>query len=213
MTGCVVGCQYIPSIEFFAHWLHHGEILFEAHEHYQKKSWRNRTAILSPGKPNYLSVPLRKGKHQKTSIRDVEISYDEDWPRIHFNAVQTAYGKTAFFHEIESDLKSILYAGNEKLWDLNLQLIQLMTQLIPGQWNYKFTEAYERIVQDSLADIRYGIPAGISITEKQSFPSYQQVNRLNRPHLLNLSILDALCHLGPELRNYLERYAQILYSE
>jgi hypothetical protein len=213
MTVCVVGCQYIPSIEFFAHWLYHSEIIIEAHEHYQKKSWRNRTAILSPADPVYLSIPLKKGKHQKIPIKDVEISYDEDWPRIHFNAIQTAYGKTAFFHEIESDLKSILYARNEKLWDINLQLIQLMTQLIPGQWKYKFTEEYERIVKDSWVDFRLGIPAGVTTTKYQSFPTYQQVNRLERSHLLNLSILDALCHLGPELRNYLGRYAQILYSE
>lgn len=213
MPGCVVGCQYMPSIEFFAQWKHYGEIIIEAHEHYQKKSWRNRTAILGTNGPLYLSVPLKKGKHHETPIREVEISYDEDWPRIHLHSIHTAYGKSAFFDELESDLKRILYSEQNKLWDLNLLLLQWIADLIPGTWNYQFTDSYSRGTEKGFTDLRSGIPAGIYSTPRRTFPEYIQVNRMDQGHLPNLSILDGLCHLGPRLNTYLGQYAQMLHTE
>ena len=175
MPGCIVGCQYMPSVEYFAHWIHHGEIIIEAHEHYQKKTWRNRTAILSSGEPLFLSVPLKKGKHQETPIQSVEISYDEDWPRLHFLSIQTAYGKTAFFDELESDLKKILYSQQQKLWDLNLLFLQWVVDLVPGKWIYQFTGSYSRVPEEGTSDLRSGIPAGTSTFSKKAFVTYPQV--------------------------------------
>src|SRR5664279_4989069 len=104
MTSCVAGLQYLPSIEYFAHWLHHKTFIIEQYEHYQKRTWRNKTAILGPHQPLFLSVPLRKGKNQGKQITQVEISYDEHWPRIHLGSIQSAYGKTAFYGELHDTL-------------------------------------------------------------------------------------------------------------
>src|SRR5688572_4252034 len=101
MTGCIAGCQYIPSVEFFAHWHNQGHMLMEAYEHLQKRTWRNYTAIQGPEQPLCLTVPLKKDKHHQKPIMEVEISYDEAWYRVHFNSIRTAYGKTSFFNEME----------------------------------------------------------------------------------------------------------------
>src|SRR5687768_2679314 len=114
MHGCIAGSQYMPSIEFFAHWVYHGTLSIEAHEHFQKRTWRNKTAIVGPEEALILSVPLKKGKHDHKPIREVEISYDEQWHRIHYNSISSAYGKTTYFEEIESELHTILYAGHSK---------------------------------------------------------------------------------------------------
>lgn len=62
MTGCIAGIQYIPSIEYFAHWLQHGLLTIEHHEHFQKRTWRNKTAILGPDTPliPYCSLAKRE---------------------------------------------------------------------------------------------------------------------------------------------------------
>ncbi len=211
MTACIVGCQYIPSIEFFAHWAHHGDILIESYENFQKRSWRNKTAILGPEKSLILSVPLRKGKHSQMPITHVEISYDEPWHRVHFNSIQAAYGRTAFFSEIEMDLKDLYFSNPARLWEFNLAIIQFLIQTIPGRWQFGFTTNYESKYSGLVIDLRQGVPAGhISISLPKHL-EYDQVHRLHNSHLPNLSILDVLCHLGPGTYDYLARYANQLY--
>lgn len=211
MASCTAGCQYIPSIEYFAHWIHHGTICIEAHEHFQKRAWRNKTAILGPGQALLLSVPLKKGKHQQMPIMEVEISYEEPWNRIHFNSMETAYGKTAYYNEIESDLKNIYFSGQMKLWDLNIAFLRLICSLIPGKSDFDLTLTYEKHLPANNMDLRHGIPAGVSSVPIEKLPRYDQVQRLHKSHFPNLSILDLLCHLGPESGDYLVRYANQLY--
>ena len=212
MKGCIAGSQYIPSIEYFAHWMQNGQLTLEMHEHYQKRTWRNKTAILHPEKPLNLTIPLRKGKHQQMIIDDVTISYDEPWPKIHMAALQAAYGKTAYFDEIGSGLETILFSEIKNLWDLNFRLIQFISDLLPGQWPLETTNQYLGHYMPSIVDLRAGVPGGTSSIPDEDYPVYTQVQRLHKAHLPNLSILDALCHLGPDTYSYLKKYASKLYE-
>ena len=211
MSTCILGCQYIPSAEYFAHWLHHGEIQIEAHENFQKRTWRNRTCILSPGVPLLLTVPLQKGKHQQLNIRDVRIAYDEPWPEKHIRSLQTAYGNTAFAEEVLEGLFEILAVEKERLWDLNFLLIDYLTSLIGGHWKYSVTPTFMISYPNEVIDFRKGIPAGESNIPIEAIPNYPQVQRLHQSFQPNLTILDALCHLGPGTMGYLARYAAQLY--
>ena len=212
MTGCIAGSQYIPSIEYFAHWLQNGLLTIEKQEHFQKRSWRNKSAIVGPESPMLLTVPLQKGKHQQKKIDEVMIAYDEPWPKIHFSAMKTAYGKTAFFNEISAGMEKILFAETEKLWDLNLSLIQFITELLPGTWLLAETGHYVHHYPPDVVDLRNGVQAGVSISSEKTYPVYPQIQRLHKGHLPNLSILDALCHLGPDTYPYLAKYASKLYE-
>lgn len=211
MNSYVAGLQYLPSVEYFAHWLHHGALILEKHEHYQKRTWRNKTAILGPQQALMLSIPLQKGKNQDLPITNVKISYDEPWSRVHMHSIQTAYGKTAFFNEIESDIDSIFKNNHQFLWDLNLQFIELFISLFPGEWNIVLTQLYEVSFPASVIDLRKGVPAGQTSLPIHSLPEYEQVHRFSNSLLPNLSILDVLCHLGPGTYDYLKRYAYELY--
>lgn len=212
MAGCIAGCQYIPSVEFFAHWHYHGHMLIEAHEHFQKRTWRNKTAIQGSNTALILTVPLKKGKHHQKLITDVEIAYDEAWHRIHYNSISTAYGKTTFFNEVEEDIKELLYSNRNKLWDLNVALIEYLAGILPGTRGFKFTNDYLVQYPDEIIDLRNGIPGGITGVPIEKLPTYDQVQRLGKTHIPNLSILDVLCHLGPGTKDYIERYASLLYQ-
>ncbi|MEO6131116.1 MAG: WbqC family protein [Saprospiraceae bacterium] len=212
MSACVAGMQYLPSIEYFAHWKYHGKLIIEKHEHYQKRTWRNKTAILGSQDPLLLSVPLRKGKNQEKPITEVEISYDQPWPQIHLGSIKAAYGKTAFFSELESDIDTIYKNRHQFLWDLNMQFIQLVISFFPGEWNVEYNLSYEVKFNSDVIDIRKGIPAGQSALSKDLVPVYDQIHRFSKSHLPNLSILDVLCHLGPGAIDYLEQYAKALYT-
>ena len=213
MFKCIVGCQYMPSVEFFAHWYHHGIIHIESHETYQKRTWRNKTAILGSDGPLFISVPLRKGKHHGMPIQDVRIAYDQDWHRIHFNSLKTAYGKTAFYDEVESGLEEILFSGEESLWEMNLVILQYLVSMLRGSWPFTFTTEYIATYGSEVKDLREGIPAGETTFYPSHLPVYEQVLRLEKSHIPNLSILDVLCHKGPEARDYIAGYATQLYKQ
>ena len=212
MTCCIAGIQYLPSIEYFAHWIYHGVLLFEKHETYHKRTWRNKTIILGSQYPLSLSVPLRKGKNRKMPITDVEISYDDSWHRNHLASIQTSYGKTAFFDEIESNIEAIYLFKPQFLWEMNLQLIRAITSFFPGEWKHEFTQSYDVVLPATTIDLRTGVPAGYSSSTATTLPVYDQIHRLTDFHLPNLSILDVLCHLGPGTYDYLKRYAAELYN-
>jgi hypothetical protein len=212
MTGCVAGIQYLPSVEYFAHWLYHHTIIFEIHEHYQKRTWRNKTAFLGPNGPLFATIPLRKGKNHEMLITKVEISYDEPWPRIHLGSIQSTYGKTAFFNEIESDLEVIYKSSPKFLWELNLQFMLFIISFFPGEWKMEYTESFEQSLPDQIIDLRKGIPAGSTSLKPANLPVYDQIHHFPNSHLPNLSILDVLCHLGPGTYDYLNRYAAELYK-
>ena len=200
----------MPSVEYFAHWLHHDTMTIEACEHYQKRTWRNRTAILSPSDPLMLTIPLQKGKHQQLPIQEVRIAYDEPWMNKHVQALQTAYGKTAFGDEILDGILPIVQFGTEKLWDFNLSCLNFIISLLPGKWDYGFTQEFEKIYPNNVRDLRNGVPAGT--TSLQLINGYLQVQRMGQPFQPNLTILDVLCHLGPNTSEYLHTYAAKLYS-
>jgi hypothetical protein len=208
---CIAGIQYLPSVEYFVHWMHHRGIVLEYHEHYQKRTWRNKTAIISSTLPLFLTIPLRKGKNHEMPINLVEISYDEPWHKQHMGSLKSAYGKTAFFDEIENNLVSIYFSQPQFLWDLNLQILQSIIAFFPGEWMIKYTKCYEETLTAGL-DLRKGIPAGEASISSELVPFYEQLHRFNKSHLPNLSILDVLCHLGPDTIYYLKEYENRLYS-
>lgn len=212
MAGFIAGCQYIPSVEFFAHWHYHGQLLIEAHEHFQKRTWRNKTAIQGADTVLILTVPLKKGKHHQKPITEVEIAYDEPWHKIHYTSIYSAYGKTSFFNEVEDDIKDLLYSNKHTLWELNVAFIEYLSSLISGNWNFDLTKEYIDQYPDEIFDFRNGIPGGISRIPVERVPKYDQIQRLGKTHIPNLSILDALCHLGPGTKDYIERYASLLYQ-
>ena len=144
-------------------------------------------------------------------IREVEISYDEPWHRVHLSSISSAYGRTAFFEEMEDDLQKILLQKHNTLWGLNLTLIGFFTDLLHGEWAFSLTQSYVPVTAPEELDLRGGVPAGVSATPNMHIPTYVQVHRLNKTFLPNLSILDLLCHLGPGAKDYLDQLAKKLY--
>ena len=157
-------------------------------------------------------MPLKKGKHDHKPIREVEISYDEQWHRIHFNSIQSTYGKTTYFEEIEDGLKSILFSGHSKLWELNISLLDFLKDFIPANLKYNLTETYQTIYGNDTVDLRKGVPARVTSLKQNNLPVYHQVHRLQKEHMPNLSILDLLCHTGPATIDHLRLYSKKLYE-
>ena len=200
---------YFPTISLLAGWAGRKVVYLEAQEHYQKGSYRNRCHLAGPNGLLRLSVPLEKGKHQQTPIREVRIAYRQDWHRPHWQSIQTAYGNAPFWEYYAPELEAILADPPELLWDLNLSLLQAILRAL--QWNpqLELTETYLLPSRSSLIPLTDHRPlAQVKSDPACDFPSYPQVFTEKHGFLPNLSILDLLFCQGPAASIYLAQLAE-----
>ena len=170
----------------------------EQQEHYVKSSYRNRCHIASVNGAQRLTLPLRKGKNQQQSIRDVRLAYDEPWPSRHWAAIRTAYG-SAPFYEHYAHLFEPLYRTKryEWLWDWNAELLGIALHCLKMQPEMRLTNEYEPQPLDKL-DARHWIhpkrsPEAVGI----HLAHYPQVFEDRLGFLENLSVLDLIFCAGP----------------
>ena len=175
-----------------AHWLVAAvsaqEWHLAAHENYQKRGWRNRCRIVGPNGTQTLTVPLVKGKNQRQPIRDVRISYEDDWWRAHEQAIRTAYGRAPFFEFYAEDLFATGRRQPATLWELNQSLLATVLRLLQAPITVSLTEDFVSPTAPG-----YLRPADLT----SSLPEYPQVFTDRHGFTPGLSVLDALFCLGP----------------
>lgn len=202
----IIEIQYFPVIPFFVLGIHFGRLLIEAHEHYQKGGFRNKTAILTSNGIHNLSVPLEKGKHQQTPIKEVKIDWSENWSRIHWSSIKTAYGKAPYFLHYEELVQKFFRQPPPYLYDFNWSIISSIIDIL--QLPISIEETHEFVsLKSSPFDFRNTFkPQTLASSEWMALP-YSQVFQDRHGFNGNLSILDLLFCLGPETISYLMQVA------
>ncbi len=196
---------YFPPVTWFSTLWQQNHIELEACENYQKGSYRNRCHIASPNGVQRLSVPLEKGKHQKTPIRDVRISYREPWQRLHWRAIKTAYGNAPFFEHYEAGLMPFFEKKHPFLFDLNLEIIHFFIQ----KWNWNgqiiLSNAWRKPNPDNIHNLRphEALPVLQTSQSELLLPAYAQVFQEKYGFLPNLSALDLLMCCGKNVGSFL----------
>jgi hypothetical protein len=184
--GSTLHTAYLPPLAWFAEAARTGTILLEGHEHYQKGSTRNRCTIAGPNGPQRLSIPLEKGKHQQTPIREVRIAYTENWPLVHWRSIRTAYGNAPFFEYFGDDLDAIYQKRPTFLFDFNLLLLEFVLQKTKWPFGIAYTDAYRS--------------NALSSTDAYVAKPYPQVFQDRYGFQPGLSVIDGLMCSGRELK-------------
>ena len=179
----ILHTAYFPSVPWFSILWSQPTIVLEACEHYQKGSTRNRCHIAGPNGEQRLSIPLVKGKHQQTPIREVRIAYDEPWQRQHWRSIRTAYGNAPFFEHYADGLVPFFERRVEFLFDLNWEVLQFLIQKTGWRGEVLFSEQYE---------------GGTNFKLQTSNFTYPQVFEEKTGFLPNLSMLDLLLCCGKQ---------------
>ena len=131
MSEVLTELHYLPSIAFFQQALAADALLLDAHEHYRKQTYRNRTLILTAQGPQALTVPVLDGaRAAKVRTSDIEIDYHQNWRHRHLRTLQTAYGASPYFSYYADYLHDIYAQKPVRLWDLNLALLRLLLRCL-----------------------------------------------------------------------------------
>lgn len=202
-SNLIVPCFYLPPVkaisEIYAN--NNNELVIEKFEHFPKQTYRNRAAIYSPNGKLDLIIPVIRGSKVHTVVKDVRISYENNWQRLHWLSLQTSYRRSAYF-EFYEDYFAPFYAKKyDFLFDFNLELMQLLLQLLKIKKQVIFTEIYKKEYPDAL-DLRKSIHPKQQ-DETSIVKPYFQVFEPKHGYFNNLSIIDLLFNQGPNSLNYL----------
>lgn len=197
--------QYLGSVDYYAMMLAHGQVIFEQHENYTKRSFRNRCHILGTNGILKLSIPLQKGKNQQQSIRKTQITYTDSWHRQHWRSITSAYGNAPFFEFYKDELESIFESQTTYLFDFNLKLTELVVELLQLEIEISFSETYQRTFDNNVVNGRNLFSATKSkAVHCIKSVEYPQVFVEKYGFVPHLSILDLMFCQGPSSYQILE---------
>ncbi|MBK6966558.1 MAG: WbqC family protein [Bacteroidales bacterium] len=135
----------LPEIGFFC-WLYHApSVEIEIHETYPKQTCRNRYRIATANGPLILSIPVIKTDGNHTPLARVRIDKSENWNRIHWRAIESAYNKSPFFLYYKDDFERIFHNPPELLMDFNLTILKICCRFTGIKSEFTLSESYQRL--------------------------------------------------------------------
>ncbi len=209
---CVLlSSAYLAPVQYFTKLMSYDVVWIELSEHFLKQSYRNRCIILTANGPQSLSIPVTEGSNSKRLIRDVAISYDHPWQKLHWRAIVSAYNNAPFF-EFYADSFSKFY--HEKRWQFLTDFSRDIQSVVLDELNLKCDiRATKTFLPPSgipvgTDDFRYSIhpKTNRQIADHHFAPiPYMQVFQEKFGFSSNLSILDLLFNEGPVAADILRK--------
>ncbi|RYE35848.1 MAG: hypothetical protein EOP48_30050, partial [Sphingobacteriales bacterium] len=192
---------YLPPIGYFSALKELDfEFTIEMHEHFPKQTYRNRASIYSPNGVLDLTVPVVKGAKVHTKVKDVRISNEFNWQRLHWKTFETCYRSSAYFEYYEDEFAQFYHKKYSHLFEFNMELFQWLMGQLKKDVDYNFTEEYFLEVGEGL-DFRSRWKVNDKDVDADLRP-YFQVFDDRHGFKPNLSISDLLFNQGPRSLSY-----------
>jgi hypothetical protein len=201
MGNILLSTAYFPPVSWMKVALKAEKVLIEAHETYPKQTYRNRCRIAAANGVLPLSIPVNKVNGKETRTKDIEISYSEDWQRIHRRSIQDAYTNSPFYLYFWDEFEVFYTKKYRFLIELNQEILQSVCKILEVQITAELSETFVH-EPEGLDDLRYSIAPKLPV-ERMAFPRYQQVFEEKYGFQPDLSIMDLIFNQGPATVEYL----------
>ena len=204
-TTILLSTAYFAPVKYFSKLAAFSNIYIEQHEHFIKQTYRNRTVILGANGPVSLIVPVEKGREQKIKIKDLRISYDEEWQRNHWRTIFSAYNSSPFFEYYADDLKPFFQKRTTFLFDYNQKITESLLEILEIPLKIKLTDEFQQTTEGCI-NLRESIsPKAHRNADDPQFVAqpYTQVFSEKFGFVPDLSVLDLLFNEGPSAHTIL----------
>lgn len=204
----LLSTAYWPNLHYFYYVLHSEKVCIEAHEHYQKQSYRNRCEIVSANGILNLSIPVKHLAH-KEFVKDVEISYQENWQAKHWRAIVSAYKNSPYFEHFEEEIKAFYTHPTKFLLDYNTRQLELLCKLLRIDKNIYLSSTYVEAsgeFNDKRAHIHPKLDHRTDKTVSEILiKPYYQTFEAKMAFVPNMSALDLIFNKGLGSIDYLQK--------
>ena len=219
MTTALLQTTYFGPVQWYQKLKRYDHCVIEQYDSYQKQTYRNRCVIATANGLQALTVPV---DHSPLTIdhvqcKDLRISDHNQWRRVHWNALQSAYSESPFFEYYADDIRPFFERKYEFLIDFNEAIRQKMCELLDIETSVSYSSGFMvqgsgfrghgsgfRVQGSGFMDFREVIHAKHPQDDPEFQPrSYWQVFQHRYGFQPNLSILDLLFCMGPEAVFYL----------
>jgi hypothetical protein len=191
---------YLPPVTYFSALnMHNLNFIIEKNEHFPKQTFRNRASIASPNGVLDLIVPVVKGAKVHTPVKDVKISYDFKWQRLHWLSLQACYRSSAYFEYYEDEMAPFYEKKYNFLLDYNLDLLNWIFKQLKQNPIYTLTSEFDKEYTNDL-DYRTQLNNKKYLSELPA-KKYFQVFSDRNDFLPHLSIVDLLFNQGPQAKS------------
>jgi hypothetical protein len=206
MSTALLQTTYFGPVQWYQKLHRYDCCYIEQHDSYQKQTYRNRCVIATANGPQALTVPVEHeacNKQEASKTKDLRISDHNQWRRVHWNALQSAYSESPFFDYYADDIHPFFEKKYTFLLDFNEAIRQTVCALIDIHPNVVYSSAF--MVQGPASkDFRDVIHAKHPQYDDDFTPKpYWQVFQHRYGFQPNLSVLDLLFCMGPESIFYL----------
>ena len=230
MTTALLQTTYFGPIQWYQKLYRYDHCMIEQHDSFQKQTYRNRCMIATANGTQVLTVPIihngelkienydmtqdntaaNKSNHNSQFsilnsqlVKDLRISDHNQWRRVHWNALQSAYSESPFFEYYADDMHPFFEQKYDYLLDFNESIRQKVCELLDIHPDVSYTLDFRHQTSD-ITDYRDVINAKHPLPDADFAPkAYWQVFQHKHGFLPNLSILDLLFNMGPESIFYL----------
>lgn len=190
---------YLPPISWFSVFLDSdNDIILEQYENFPKQTYRNRTTIYGANGKLPLIIPI--SHNGKREIKDIEISYAENWQKLHWKSIKTAYQSTPYFEFFEDKLKNIFEKQTILLKDFNLNALKIILSILKTEKDYVMTEEYIKTSHTQDFREKFSAKQDSEMEMREYYQSFSDKNGF----IKDLSILDLICNIGPESLTYIK---------
>ena len=167
MRTALLQTTYFGPIQWYQKLYRYDQTLIEQYDSYQKQTYRNRCVIATANGLQTLTVPVEHSVNSQElsanspKVKDLRISDHNQWRRIHWNALQSAYSESPFFDYYADDIRPFFEKRYEFLIDFNEAIRQTVCDLLDIHPNVSYTSDFS--LQPS------------TTTEKSSMPSTRRL--------------------------------------
>jgi hypothetical protein len=204
----LLSSAYLGSVEYYALISRSDVIWIDIHEHFHKQTYRNRCIIAGANGLVSLVIPVSGARRSKTPMKEVKISYDTPWQRIHWKTIVSAYSSSPYFQYFEDDF--FPYYEKKKwhfLVEFNNHLMEKVMELTGLTAQVCMTSAFEA-TDLPLKNLREAINPFTKASSNDNIyepKPYTQVFGDKHGYIPNLSMIDLLFNTGPDSSDFLKQ--------
>ena len=190
---------YLPPVSWFAVFLkEENEIVLEQYENFPKQTYRNRTNIYGANGRLSLIIPINHSGERV--MKEIKVSHRENWQKLHWKSIKTAYQSSPYFEFYEDRLQKIFEFESDSLIQFNLNALKIVLDILKTEKAYSLNIEYVKIPLEENYREKFSAKKESEIEVEEYYQTFTD----KMGFMKDLSILDLICNKGPETLTYLK---------